>query len=220
MRSVLALVASLALLSACAPVAVAPEPSSVAPTTSAAPTSEPVPTSDVPPVSTTAAPPSTTVTAPPPSTPAPVGVTSQVEITFYAAFDNDPAGSTAIDSPVIHKTAGGTGTWVDPLTFASPVAPDGTMAYRVGEVIYVPSVQKYFIREDSCAVSWTAPDGCGALTHVDLYMGNPSAKQAVLKCEDALTPDGNAPIVLNPAPDLPVDTTPLWSDTTGKCHVR
>lgn len=142
------------------------------------------------------------------------GTTLQVEITFYGAYDNDPKGSTAISDPVIHQEAGGTGTYADPLTFASP---DGAGAYAVGTIIYVPRVQKYFIKEDTCATSWTAPNGCGAVSHVDLYMGNPSATKAVLACEDILTPDGNDTIIVNPSSHLTVDPTPLWNQTTGVC---
>lgn len=137
-----------------------------------------------------------------------------MRITFYAAYDNDPQGSLSIDEPVIHKQAGGTGTFADPLTFASATGPG---AYPAGTRIYVPLVQKYFIKEDSCEVSWTAPNGCGSVTHVDLYAGNPSASKAVLKCEEALTPDGDAPIVLDPPATLPYDSTPIWNQADGSC---
>jgi hypothetical protein len=144
-----------------------------------------------------------------------VANTRKVEITFYAAFDNDPKGSTTIDHPVLHKTAGGTGTYKDPLTFASPA---GKGAYPYGTRIYVAIVKKYFIREDSCGVSWTATSGCGAVSHVDLYMGNPSTTKAVLKCESRLTPDGKSAIVVNPPDGLVVDPVPMWTQASGVCH--
>lgn len=168
----------------------------------------------------------TPVPAPPPTpvptttpAPAPTGRTQQVQITFYGSYDNDPKGSLDIDRPAtcpacIHTTAGGTGTWADPLTFASPA---GAGAYPYGTRIYVPLVRKYFVREDSCAQSWTAPTGCGDVTHVDLYMGNPSGTQAVLTCEDTLTPDAHATIVVDPAANLIVDPTPLWTQSTSTC---
>jgi hypothetical protein len=219
------LVALAAALVACAPVSTAPSPSvtPAPPSTTAIPapstsTLPPTDTIEVPPPSSADSPSQSVTATPAPSSapPAQVGQQLQVEITYYGAYDNDPKGSTAIDGPVLHKTAGGTGTYADPLTFASPTGP-GAFAY--GLRIYVPSVRKYFIREDSCEVSWTAPDGCGAVTHVDLYMGNPSATKAVLKCEDALTPDGLAPIVVDPPADLAVDSVPLWTQATGTCHV-
>lgn len=215
MRRLLPVLAAVALLTACEPTAVAPEPSS-APTPTVAPT-EPAPTS----VTATAEPgptvPSVTVEpAPTGTTPPPSLDTRQVEITWYGSWDNDPKGSTAIDRPVLHQTAGGTGTWADPLTFASPA---GNGAYAYGTRIYVPSVEKYFLREDSCETSWTAPDGCGAVSHVDLYIGNPSGTKDVLKCEDQLTPDGNAPIIVEPPAGLAVDETPLWDQKNRTCHV-
>lgn len=149
-----------------------------------------------------------------PTTTSSVGTNMDVQITFYGAYDNDPKGSTSISNPVLHQQAGGTGTFQDPLTFASP---QGAGEYPVGAKIYVPSVQKYFIREDICATSWTAPNGCGAVTHVDLYVGNPSDAQSVVACEDALTPSGTGKIILNPPANLPYDPTPIWNQSTGKC---
>jgi hypothetical protein len=161
--------------------------------------------------------PTGTTPVPTGSTPTPTtknGTTKNVEITFYGAYDNDPAGSTDISDPVIHQKAGGTGTYADPLTFASP---EGTGEYAVGQIIYVPLVQKYFIREDVCALSWTAPNGCGAVSHVDLYVGNPSTSQSVIRCEESLTPSGNAQIILNPPSNLIVDAKPIWNQSTGTC---
>jgi hypothetical protein len=163
-------------------------------------------------------PPTPTPPTPTPPTPTPgggsTGTSRQVQITFYGSYDNDPKGSLGIAHPVIHQEAGGTGTYADPLTFASPA---GTGAYKWGQIIYVPSVQKYFIREDECAVSWTAPDGCGDVDMVDLYVGNPSSVEAVTKCEEALTVDGDSVIILDPDPNRTVDPTPLWNQSTGKC---
>ena len=149
-----------------------------------------------------------------PSQAAGSGTDQNVQITFYGAYDNDPKGSTDISDPVIHQKAGGTGTYADPLTFASPT---GSGEYPIGTKIYVPLVQKYFVREDTCAVSWTAPNGCGAVTHVDLYVGNPSDSQSVVACEDSLTPSGNGKITVNPPSNLPVDASPIWNQSSGTC---
>ena len=142
------------------------------------------------------------------------GEQKSVKITFYGSYDNDPKGSLAISDPVIHQEAGGIGTFEDPLSFASP---DGDGAYEVGAKIYVPLVQKYFIKEDTCAVSWTAPDGCGDVDMVDLYVGNPSSDEAVVECENALTPSGDTQIILNPPSGLTYDPTPIWNQKTGAC---
>lgn len=142
------------------------------------------------------------------------GETRNVKITFYGSYDNDPKGSLAISSPVLHQQAGGIGTYEDPLTFASPA---GAGAYEVGQKIYVPLVQKYFIKEDECAVSWTAPNGCGAVTMVDLYVGNPSSDVAVVECENSITPSGDSQIILNPPSNLTYDPTPIWNQNTKTC---
>lgn len=181
----------------------------------------PCPDPSTPPVPSTAVSgaPVTLSTAPSvvPSQPVPsggAGTTANVKITFYGAYDNDPKGSKAIANPVIHQEAGGTGTHADPLTFASPA---GAGAYKVGQIIYVPLVQKYFIKEDECAVSWTAPNGCGAVTMVDIYVGNPSDAQAVVECENSITPSGDTQIIIDPPANLTVDPNPIWNQSTGAC---
>jgi hypothetical protein len=141
------------------------------------------------------------------------GTSATVNITFYGTYDNDPKGSMNIAHPVIHQQVGGVGTYADPLTFASP-AGDG--AYEYGQIIYVPKVQKYFIKEDECAVSWTAEDGCGAVTMVDLYVGNPSDEKVVVECENSLT-DGEGEIILDPPSNLTVSPEKIWDQATGTC---
>ncbi len=176
------------------------------PTGGAQPTQDPTPTT----FGTTTAP--TVSPSVSPSTGS--GTQATVKITFYGSYDNDPKGSKAIANPVIHQEAGGTGSYEDPLTFASPAGPG---EYAFGQKIYVPRVQKYFIREDECAVSWTAPDGCGAVTMVDLYVGNPSDSESVIQCEESLTPSGNEQIIIDPPANLAVDPNPIWNQATGTC---
>lgn len=180
------------------PLPPAPTPTPPAPVPVPAPTPTPTPAP-------------TPVPTPPPANP---GTSASVKITFYASYDNDPPGSLAIAHPVIHNEAGGVGTYDDPLTFASPAGPG---SYAWGTKIYVPSLQKYFIREDVCAVSWTAPDGCGEVTMVDLYVGNPSGSKAVVECEESLTTDAKSTIIINPPSNLTYDPTPIWNQATGQC---
>ncbi|KAL8949556.1 MAG: hypothetical protein Q9222_004348 [Ikaeria aurantiellina] len=67
--------------------------------------------------------------------------------TFYGYPDNDPPGpATAYNCGGRNNIAGGTGTYTDPLTFAS--APG---EFSTCEVIYVPYLKKYARFEDSCA---------------------------------------------------------------------
>src|SRR6476469_5118601 len=95
----------------------------------------------------TAAPaaPSTTAASTPTTTaaPKPTSVPGRmwtVVITFYGAADNDPPGSTEIAHPnAHHRAAGGTGTYVDPLSLAAD-----PRAIRVGTRVYYPPLKKYF----------------------------------------------------------------------------
>ncbi|HEX6500691.1 MAG TPA: hypothetical protein VF054_16915 [Micromonosporaceae bacterium] len=159
--------------------------------------------------STTSAPsPAGPTASPSPST---SGATSGREqaayVTFYAARDNDPPGSPAIAYPDLHQQAGGTGTFADPITFAtdkSEIAP--------GTKIYVPRLRKYFVMEDDCAECDS--DWSNGKWRVDLYMGG-STQPGVVACENQMTQDGNVTIVINPDANRPVDAHALYSDSTG-----
>ncbi|HEX3261114.1 MAG TPA: hypothetical protein VHS35_21540 [Pseudonocardia sp.] len=144
-----------------------------------------------------------------PTAPAPQAIRQQVEVTFYAAADNDPAGSAEIAYPNSrHTSAGGTGTYADPLSLATD-----PREIRPGVIVYYPTIQKYFVMEDDCAEcidDWSAD----RKPHVDLWMST-TADPAVQNCEAALTPDGLDTIIVNPPADLPVDPKPLYAG--GRC---
>lgn len=126
-------------------------------------------------------------------------------VTWYSAVDNDPPGSRVIAHPVLHERAGGTGTYDDPITFATEY--DDT--YPVGTRIYMPYLRKYFIREDDCQCRH-APH------HVDLWMAAPHADRRVLRCEVRMGFDTPMPIVRNPHRYFPVDPTPMYAP----CHTK
>jgi uncharacterized protein YjbI with pentapeptide repeats len=138
----------------------------------------------------------------------------------------------------IHPQASGTGTYADPITFAT-----SNTELWYGTEIYIPRFQKYFIGEDSCTecgqdmrgaapnnpdgTIGSGPDGGPGFIHFDLWVGGQTADWPdVILCEDALTldnPDGSPymdPIVLNPGADEPVDTTPIFDPTTDKCNTQ
>lgn len=136
-------------------------------------------------------------------------------VTLYGWVDNSPPGN-GISGGRIHSHAGGTGTYADPVTFATAVAelPYGTR-------IYVPYMKKYFIHEDECTEcdsDWSH----GHKWRTDLWAGGDKnsvrdpEKSALLNCEDALTQ--HAQIIINPASNLPVDTTPIFNAKTRACH--
>jgi 3D (Asp-Asp-Asp) domain-containing protein len=120
---------------------------------------------------------------------------------MYGFPDNDPPDSATIANPVLHRQAGGIGTFGDPITFASDpkVIPFGTK-------IYVPFLHKYFIMEDICAEAVRHP----GISHVDLWAGGNASTtvSALLAVEDANTRDA-ATIIVNPDPDHPVNVTPF-----------
>lgn len=127
-------------------------------------------------------------------------------ITFYGWPDNSPPGN-AIAHPVIHQVASGTGTYCDPTTFATERSNKATIPY--GTKIYVPFLQQYFVREDLCAASGppvgSGSNGCYKLWF-DLWIGGDgtSNTNAVVNCEDALTPNGKVQVIVNPPSGLTV----------------
>jgi hypothetical protein len=168
-----------------------------------------------PPPAPTSAPPSASATSTvPPVTSSAASTTAQqvsrkVEVTFYAAADNDPPGSADIAYPNSrHAAAGGTGTFADPLSLATD-----PREIRPGVVVYYPPIRKYFVMEDDCAPcidEWNANRN----PHVDLWMAG-SKDPVVQDCEAALTPDDPDTIIINPPANLPVDRKPLF--VNGKC---
>jgi hypothetical protein len=122
--------------------------------------------------------------------------------TFYGFPDNDPPGAAISYDCGRGQTAGGAGTFNDPLTFAS--APG---EFQVCETIYNPYLRKYLRMEDYCATcnqDW----GIG-IWHIDVWTGSTTVNGGndQLNCEVKLTPTPQQkPIVRNPGPNLPVDS--------------
>jgi hypothetical protein len=156
--------------------------------------------------------------------PAYAATTQPTFLTFYGWWDNTPPGGD-IAFPRIHNTAGGRGTFADPVTFATASAE-----LSPGTKVYVPRVKRYFIMEDSCqecGEDWSGhgPNGGPGLRHIDLWIGGRggSAFDAI-DCEDALThynDDGTPvlePVVVNPSANEVVDPTPLFNTSTGECY--
>jgi 3D (Asp-Asp-Asp) domain-containing protein len=135
----------------------------------------------------------------------PARAASQYKVTFYGSPDNDPPCSADIAHPVIHEKAGGTGTFEDPITVATH---EGSFA--PGTRMYVPSLEKYLIVEDTCA-------SCGA-DHIDIWMESDCQSDAVLACEDAWTPDEPVDVEINPPAGRSVSTTPFFDKSSGQCN--
>ena len=153
------------------------------------------------------------------SAPAPAGATpSQVTafMTLYGYADNSPPG-TDIAHGCIHSGAAGTGTYDDPITFATDVAELPWCT-----VIYVPYMRRYFIHEDECSecdADWARY----GLYRFDMWAGGDASstrqpeKRALLRCEstwtraNSISDPNNPTIEIDPPPGLPVTDAPIFS---------
>lgn len=128
---------------------------------------------------------------------------SSVTHTFYGYPDNDPPGpATAYDCGRGY-IAGGTGTYTDPLTFASAAGE-----FDSCEIIYDPYTKKYLRYEDYCAQCTTDWNGGSGFYHIDVWTGSETVNggDAQVQCEEDLTPgDESQTIVRSPANDLEVN---------------
>ena len=143
---------------------------------------------------------------------APKNVTAHT--TFYGSRDNCPPGGD-IAHPVIHKLAGGNGTYDNPITFAGD-----TVATPAGTKIYYFLRQKYFIMEDDCEEcqhDWKTKKEY----HFDMWIGPDTLTKGpnLVACEDALTRSGET-IEINPSPLYKVDPRPLFDATTSTCIIH
>ncbi|GAA3434536.1 discoidin domain-containing protein [Kutzneria kofuensis] len=150
--------------------------------------------------------------------------TDQTFLTFYGWWDNTPPGGD-ISYPQIHDTAGGVGSYDDPITFATDSGE-----YKPGTKVWVPRVRKYFIMEDSCeecSADWNGkgPNGGPKLHHIDLWLGGKGGNAMdAIDCEDALTHYNSdntptmEPVVVNPPSNEDYDSTPIFNTKTGACY--
>jgi 3D (Asp-Asp-Asp) domain-containing protein len=131
-----------------------------------------------------------------------------VKQTCYGYPDNDPPNSDQISHPVVHRKAGGTGTYTDPITVA--VAP-AQIPY--GTLFYVRDFQKYLVAEDWCQESVDEFKRGVKKVHLDVWVGGKGARRkAVLAFENSITNE-NRRVIMNPKPDYPVIAGPLYSPT-------
>lgn len=129
----------------------------------------------------------------------------------YTWYDNTPAGSAAISHPILHKTAGGTGTYNDPITIAvghSLATGKDVLDFPAGTRIYLPDVRRYFIVEDTCG-DGDEPQGgpchqgvnvfgTNSTIWIDMWIGGQSlSSQAADNCASKVTDVHTA--VFNPA---------------------
>jgi LysM repeat protein len=143
----------------------------------------------------------------------PTAATKQMKIwlTGYSFQDNTPAGSATVSHPILHKDAGGTGTYADPITVAVP--GQGSGIWKAGSRFYLPSVKRYVIVEDTGA----SPAPSGDAGHLDMWVdGQGGSKSASDACMDKITSE-SATAIFSPPSNLPVMPGPITQN--GKCNV-
>jgi len=160
--------------------------------------------------------------APAPAVPAPAAQPSSERIvtttytTAYTWFDNTPAGSATISHPVLHQSAGGTGTFEDPITIAvghSLATGQDILDFPAGTRIYLPDVRRYFIVEDTCGDGndpqggpchqGANANGTNSTIWIDMWIGGKGVSSgAADQCASRVTNVNTA--VFNPASDYVV----------------
>jgi hypothetical protein len=134
----------------------------------------------------------------------------QVELTMYGYPDNSPPGN-GIQFPGLHKAAGGTGTYDDPLTFATDPTEE-----KPGTRIYIPAYLKYAIMEDGCVACES--DWKSMKWHFDIWLpsnaGTDSAK--VQNCEGQWS-FSKSTVEINPPTGRVVDSKQLYDVSANTC---
>lgn len=180
----------------------------------------PVPTKvKIPAKTPTRVPTSTPRPAPTPSPPVPTS--RPYYLTGYSYWDNTPPGSAAISHPVLHRQAGGAGTYDDPITVAVGHAIVNGVDIPLdapGTRYYLQAHRRYLIVEDTCGDGPRPQDGpCyrlpavlrgKAVAWLDAWMdGRAAGRTASDRCMSDLT--GVTPVVKNPPRGLPVSPGPF-----------
>jgi hypothetical protein len=141
-----------------------------------------------------------------------VGRVLRIWLTGYSFQDNTPPGSAIVSHPILHSKAGGTGTYGDPITVASP-GSEHDMAFTPGTRFYLPGVRRYVIVEDSGA----SPAPSGDDGHLDMWVdGQGGSKSASDACMNKITSKA-AVAIENPPPNLPVLPGPITAN--GTCNI-
>lgn len=132
--------------------------------------------------------------------------------TYYGWSDNSPPGG-AIAYPknsqhsTYHTSAGGSGTFDDPVTFA---AASGSLA--IGTKIYLPYIKKYAVLEDLCASCSN-----GSKIHIDIWMdSNGSFEEQLYACQRQWTRE-TIQVELNPPAGRAINSASLFNPQTGEC---
>jgi hypothetical protein len=122
--------------------------------------------------------------------------------TAYDWYDNNPPGSAEVSHPVVHRNAGGSGTYADPITVAVNYGSGRQLQFKAGTRFYVPNVRAYLIVED------TLGDTAHGRVHLDMWAGGrTSSRDSAERCMSHVT--GNVLVIKNPAKNYVVVKGPL-----------
>ena len=139
-----------------------------------------------------------------------------IYLTGYSYWDNTPPGSAAISKPVVHRRAGGKGTYSDPITIAVGhmiVGRRQTLDYPAGTRFYLKSLRKYAIVEDVCGDGNRPQDGpChtgrNGLPWMDIYVdGSGASSHVSTQCARKIT--AVREVIMHPRADYPVEVGSL-----------
>jgi len=133
--------------------------------------------------------------------------TVTAELTAYSHEDNQGGNNARICCAVLHREAGGTGTFADPITTAVP-GSGSSMETKAGTKIYIPALSAYFIVEDSGATPTGKP-------RFDLWMDGRGLSSAS-SCMDKIT--RTTTVIINAAAGKSVGRVGPLADSSG-CHV-
>lgn len=150
-----------------------------------------------------------------------------VYTTGYGYPDNTPKNSAAISNPVLHQSAGGTGTFSDPITLAVGHSISGgtdTLDFAKGTKFYIPNLRRYFLVEDTCGDGNSPQNGpChnvstadqGSTLWLDLWVGGVGkTSSGTIACEDAIT--SLHTVIENPSANYAVVAGEVYNGTCSQ----
>jgi len=132
-------------------------------------------------------------------------------ISTYTWYSNSPPGcgieyARDYGYPTVHDCAGGTGTWRDPITFASQLGE-----WVPGTRVYIPFFRAYFMKEDYCSTCFRR------VLQMDVWAGKAPAGSAIADFWHRLR------VEVNPPRGLPTTSRrglTGWSPTAGRPQGR
>ncbi|CAD6594393.1 MAG: hypothetical protein ASARMPRED_009331 [Alectoria sarmentosa] len=141
--------------------------------------------------------------------------TSDVEFTFYGFPDGNSDTTSfgcAGTTQVADGTAGGSGSYANPETFATAL---NNPTFVPCEIVYIPLLQKYFQYMDHCEECMDLYPGT---IRIDLWVGSDvNGGPIQTSCEDDFGLKTGHTIVRDPPSSLPVNAGQLWDNDSGTC---